>query len=178
MLGHTCICGPASPHPALVHAPLTWWLWFHGPRDADWSQGVMFSAAAAAGGGGGQIPLQTGTLRGPFSPPPFLYTHAPAYAHRQMDSHVAPASWLLLDPRHGNCAPICSRGPAGGEKGQRKQLRAPFPVPELSPLLFHAQHRAIRPPHQFFPLGKALPCLVLSKTHPRGRGPAFSPQWA
>lgn len=71
--------GPHLP-PALVHSPLTWWLWFQGLRGADWSQGILFSVAAAAGGGGGQVPLQTGTRKGPFSLPSYTreYTHVHA----------------------------------------------------------------------------------------------------
>lgn len=49
-------------------------------------------------------------------------------------------------------------GPAaGGEKGLRKWLQAPFPAPKLTPLRLHPQSMATQP--CFPPLGEACPLL-------------------
>lgn len=127
---HTLHPWPHLP-PALVHTPLTWWLWFLGPRGADWSWGILFSAAAVAGGGGGQVPLQTGTCRGP----PLLallYTHTHTCVHTRMCTQTGgqpdgPSRLAALRPQAQELCTHLKQGPLGEESGAEEAATGSLP---------------------------------------------------
>lgn len=112
-------------------------------------------------------------------------TASPADEHTQrllflpslcMHTHVCTQRLAALRPQHGGCAPICTRPAVGRERRQRKSLHAPFPVSERPLFMLHARCTAMpRLSVLLFAGSTALFCL-LSKPHPHGRGPPFSPQ--